>query len=62
MSDHDDRATVTETGGGDGIVGILIAGLILIGVFFLFGDQLSGGPKNIGDDVNLAKVETPAKQ
>jgi hypothetical protein len=63
MTERDDRVTVVETGGGGGIiVGVLIAGLILIGVFFLFGDQLSGGPKNIDVDVNLPKLETPAKK
>ena len=63
MTERDDRVTVVETGGGGGIiVGVLIAGLILIGVFFLFGDQLTGGPGNIDGDVNLPKVDTPAKQ
>ena len=63
MSERDDRVTVVETGGGDGaIVGVLIAGLILLGVFFLLGDQIyPDSPKNMDVDANLPKVETPAK-
>ena len=70
MTERDDRVTVVETGGGGGTIdGLLIAGLILIGLFFLFGDQLSGGPRNIDGgprnidvDLSLPKVEAPAKQ
>ena len=65
MSERNDRVTVVETGGGGGavIVGIIIAGLILLGLFFLFGDRIySGGTKNIDVDVKLPKVEAPAKQ
>jgi hypothetical protein len=64
MSERDDRVTVVETGGGSALIfGIVIAGLILLGLFFLFGDQIrSGGSKNIDVDVNLPKVELPAQQ
>jgi hypothetical protein len=64
MSERDDRVTVVETGGGGGavIVGFIITALILLGLFFLFGDQIySGGSKNIDVDVNLPKVAAPAK-
>ena len=63
MSDRNDRVTVVETGGGGGgavIVGIIIAGLILLGLFFLFGARIqSGGSRNIDVDVKLPKVEAP---
>ena len=65
MSERDDRVTVVETGGGGDavIAGILIAGLILLGLLFLLGDQIyPGGNKNIDVDVNLPKVEAPAEQ
>jgi hypothetical protein len=65
MSERDDRVTVVETkgGGGDAVfVGMFITSLVLLGLFFLFGDQIySGGAKNIDVDVNLPKVEAPAK-
>jgi hypothetical protein len=65
MNQRDDRVTIVETGGGGGavIVGFVIAALVLLGLLFLFGDQIySGGSKNIGVDVNLPKIDTPAKQ
>ena len=64
MSERDDPMTDVETGRGEGvIVGVLIAGLILLGVFFRLGDQVhSDGPKNTDVDANLPKVETPAER
>jgi hypothetical protein len=65
MSGRDDRMIVVEAGtAGDAVIfGFLIAALILLGLFFLFGDQIySGGAKKIDVDVNLPKVEAPAKQ
>jgi hypothetical protein len=43
------------------IAGILTTALVLLGLFFLFGDQIySGGSEKI--DGNLPQVQTPAKQ
>ncbi len=58
--------TVVNGGGGGGataigiIIGLLIAVLVL---FYVFGGQVfdGGGSKSIDVDVNLPKVEQPAK-
>ena len=63
MGERDDRATVAETGSGGGavIAGILTTALVLLGLFFLFGDRIySGGSEKI--DGNLPQVQTPARQ
>ena len=65
MGERDDRGTVVDTGGGGGavIAGILTTALVLLGLFFLFGDQIySGGSGKVDVNANLPQVQTPAPQ
>ena len=62
MSSRDDRAVAFETGNNGGIVdAVIIACLILLGVFCLIAGQLPGDPKDNNVDVNPPKLATPAK-
>jgi hypothetical protein len=65
MSEHDDKVTVVESGGGGGgiIAGIVIGAVLLVVLFFIFGDRIFSGTdtKSIDVDVNLPKVDAPAK-
>jgi hypothetical protein len=59
MSERDDRMTVETVGRGDDImVVIVVAGLILIGAFFLVGGQTDGTLIN----ADLPKIAAPATQ
>ena len=61
MNDRDDRAVVFETGNGGGIVdGVIIACLVLFGVFCLIAGQLPGDTQNNNLDVDPPKLATPA--
>jgi hypothetical protein len=65
MGEPNDRVTVVEAGGGGGavIAGLVTTALVLLGLFFLFGDQIySGGSGKVDVNVNLPKVQTPAEQ
>ena len=65
MSEREDRVTVVDTGGGGGavIVIMITTALVLLGLFFLFGEQIySGAPQKVDVDVNLPQVQAPAKQ
>ena len=65
MGERDDRVTVVNTAGGGGavIAGILTIALVLLVLFFLFGDQIySGGSAKVDVNVNLPQVQTPAEQ
>jgi hypothetical protein len=65
MNERDDRATIAETGSGGGavIAGILTTALVLLGLFFLFGDQIySGGSEKVDVNASPPQVQTPAKK
>ena len=50
-------------GGGAVILGIVVGAILVLVLLFVFGGQLFSGSqkKSIDVDVNLPKVETPAK-
>jgi hypothetical protein len=65
MGERDNRVTVVDTGTGGGavIAGIFTTALVLLGLFFLFGDQIySGGHGKVDANANLPQVQTPAPQ